>query len=421
MANFGEWKAKEFDCIYNKFESDQDRRWEKDEARFRETMERRFNVETTPSYERHLKLYHWRRDYLNSILWGDRKINVNVPCMSCGKDTKNARNHTYPRNLIKKYLSKDGHVYGLQMATRGEERIEITEGISTDEALDIDQWIFRDLKIKKQGIRESASIFHGFCSHCDNKIFEKADNESLLKGDRQAIVEQMYRVACSTYYKSLDHIVKLCYVKEKEEQVAFRVGDYSLDTTLQYPSGSEEAESSMSGHIRGFLDISHKLYNLVLDLQKNRSCPERVTLSHHIIKVKMPSVACGFFRINKGRYEVKTNETSGIILPIDYVGALGLIYPISNTEIFFCLSGFPLGIDPLNKDIAEDLFAPYADIIDKNIHTVLSKIVLENYWSTKNLIISPEFYCTLSKEQKDAFCSYPYVGKNNVPEINLFT
>ena len=74
MANFGEWKAKEFDCIYNKFESDQDRRWEKDEARFQETMERRFNVETTPSYKRHLKLYHWRRDYLNSILWGDRKI-----------------------------------------------------------------------------------------------------------------------------------------------------------------------------------------------------------------------------------------------------------------------------------------------------------------------------------------------------------
>ena len=409
MTNFGDWKDKEFECIYNTFKKDQDMKLAIDETKFWRALEKHSNDKAPNEFSR--KPYYWRRNYINGLLFGDKKNNVKVPCMSCGQNTKNRNNHTYPRHLIKKYLSQDGHVYGFQMAPKKDEKIRIADEISSDKVSDIDKWRFRDLKLKCQGINQSASIFHGFCSRCDDQVFKNADSK---RRDKQAIAEQVYRVLCSTYYKSLDHIVKLRYVKEKEEEFGFRVGDYSLDVKLQNPSTKKEM-GVMSKHICDLLATSYKLYDLLLYFKQALSCPERVHYWCGVVKVKIPSVACSFILLEEKNYEIKTNIISRIV---DYVGTLGLIYPISKTELFFCFSGLPLGIDP-----PQALLSRYGSIADrKGTRIALSKIVLENLWSTKNLVMSPEFYRSLSEQEEDTICAYPYIKEqDNVPDVNLFS
>ncbi len=204
MTNFSEWKDKEFNCIYKQFKQAQNRQLAREKKQFLRTLKTRTNVQTPNKLDS--ELHDWRRNYLAGLIYGDTNINVKVPSMSCGGDTKNVKNHTFPRNMIKKYLAEDGHVYGFQMDPRG------------DEQTDADIWIFRDKKLKKQGQEKAASIFWGFCAHCDNNTFKNADSESLYKKEKQAILEQMYRVLCSTYYMSLDHAVKLKYILKKNDE-----------------------------------------------------------------------------------------------------------------------------------------------------------------------------------------------------------
>ncbi len=403
MTNFGDWKDKEFNCIYKRFEQNQNKQLAREEKQFLQTLGTRTNIQTPNKLDS--ELHDWRRNYLAGLIYGDTNINVKVPCMSCGGDTKNVKNHTFPRNMIKKYLSEDGHVYGFQMDPRG------------DEQPDGNIWFFRGKKLKKQGQEKAASIFWGFCSRCDNKIFKNAD-ESLCKRKKQAILEQMYRVLCSTYYLSLDHAVKLQYILKKTDE-------YSIVTRWKNTFAGKNM-GSMANFFSVILNKSHKFYNFMLDFKKALSCPDRVIYHCDVINVKTPSIVGSFFLVKEGRVEKKIN---GIIRPIDRVGALGLIYPISQTETVYCVAGIPLGIEPFDEDEDEDedVFAQYRDVEkNKGIKLALSQILLEKYSSIKNLFISPAFYRSLSEKEKNAIYAYPYTNehirqKDNLPEVNLFT
>ena len=311
MINFGDWKDKEFNCIYKRFEQAQNKQLEREKKQFLQTLGTRTNTQT-PNKTDH-RLHSWRRDYLADLIYGDRNINVKVPCISCGQDTKNRNNHTFSYNLIDEYLSEDGHVYGFEMDPR------------RDEQTDADIWIFRDKKLKKQGQKKAASIFWGFCAHCDNNTFKNADSESLYKKEKQAILEQMYRVLCSTYYLSLDHAVKLQYILKKTDE-------YAIVTRWKNTFAGKNM-GSMDNFFSVLLNKSHKFYNFMLDFKKALSCPDRVIYHCDVIKVKTPSIVGSFFLVKEGRVN---KEINGIIRPIDSVGALGLIYPISQTETVYC-------------------------------------------------------------------------------------
>ena len=445
MINFGDWKDKEFNCIYKRFEQTQNMQIKHKEEQFLKTLERHPNVQP-PNKSGH-RLHSWRRDYLAGLIYGDTKINIEVPCMSCGQATKNRNNHTFSQNMIDEYLSEDGHVYGFQMDPRRDEQTEIAEGVSSDQASDADIWIFRGKKLKEQGVEKTASIFWGFCWRCDDKIFKNADT-SLYKKEKQAILEQMYRVLCSTYYMSLDHAVKLQYIIKKEEEFGFRVGEYSIVTRWKNTFTGKNM-GSIDNSFRVLLNKSHKFYNFMVDFKKALSSPDRVIYRCDVIKVKTPSVVGSFFLIKEGRvnkeingiirpidsvgalgliYPISQTETvyckkiNGIIQAVDSVGALGLIYPISKTETVYCVAGIPSGVGPFD----EDVFSRYRDVKkNKGIKIALSQILLENYTSIKNLFISPAFYRSLSEKEKNAIYAYPYTDEHirqtdNLPEVNVY-
>lgn len=398
MTNFGDWKDKEFNCIYKRFEQNQNKQLAREEKQFLQTLGTRTNIQTPNKLDS--ELHDWRRNYLAGLIYGDTNINVKVPCMSCGQDTKNRNNHTFSYNLIDEYLSEDGHVYGFEMDPR------------RDEQTDADRWIFRGKKLKKQGQKKTASIFWGFCAHCDNNTFKNADSESLYKKEKQAILEQMYRVLCSTYYLSLDHAVKLQYILKKNDE-------YSIVTRWKNTFTGENI-GNMDNFFSDLLNKSHKFYNFMVDFKKALSCPDRVIYRCDVIKVKTPSIVGSFFLVKEEWVE---KEINGIIRSIDSVGALGLIYPISKTETVYCVAGIPSGIEPFD----EDVFSQYRDVEkNKGIKLALSQILLEKYSSIKNLFISPAFYRSLSKKEINAIYAYPYTNehirqKDNLPEVNLFT
>ena len=72
MTNFSEWKDKEFNCIYKRFEQTQNRQIKQKEEQFLRTLKTRPNVQT-PNKTDH-RLHSWRCDYLEDLIHGDKKI-----------------------------------------------------------------------------------------------------------------------------------------------------------------------------------------------------------------------------------------------------------------------------------------------------------------------------------------------------------
>ena len=215
---------------------------------------------------------------------------------------------------------------------------------------------------------------------------------------------------------ALNHTVIQQYLIKKERELGWRVDNHATFSMGRNPATNENLDmDKMSPHL---LESTYKLYNLMQDFERVFSSPQSVNdccIIRQVIKVKEPSVIGSFFLLDWRKRDIKIN---GIIRPVDVMGALGIVYPISKTKTICCIVGLPLGVPPLN----DDLFSTYRDIMKKKgLKIALSKILLENQMSVKNLVLSPIFFDSLSEEKKEILCKAPYMrGYDNVPEVNLF-
>ena len=142
--------------------------------------------------------------------------------------------------------------------------------------------------------------------------------------------------------------------------------------------------------------------------------------NYRLIEVRKPSVIGSFLILNRTSKNIKVN---GIIREVEASGVMGIVYPISKT-ITVCLRlGLPLGI---HKDdllsVYNEFFSSYIALAEERGYEVaLSKILVENLISGKNLLLSTDLFNSLSEEQREtlrfAYCDR---GNNSFPEVNLF-
>ena len=403
MTNFGDWKQRVYDPIYNDFQQRKDTKLEIETTKSLESLRRRNKISERNEVFESFRFSDVLKSPLGIIFRDIFAEYIEIPCFSCGKATGKTKNHTYPlSNLMSRFLSKDSHIVGFHSGTEKEVVV-----------VNDQQWAFPKGSFKKQG-EKKISIFHGFCSRCDHRIFKNADSKSLIEGDQRSVLEQLYRVLCSTYYMTLNHTVIQQYLDKKEKELGWRVANYSTFSMGRNPATDENLDmDKISPH---FFEFSYQVYNLMQDFE--RVLPTSFNdcrIIRQVINVKEPSVIGSFFLLDWQKRNIKIN---GIIRPVDVMGALGIVYPISKTKTVCYIVGLPLGAPPLN----DDLFSPYRDIMkEKGLKIALSKILLENQMSVKNLVLSPIVFDSLSEKQKEMLCKAPYVrGNDNAPEVNLF-
>ena len=336
---------------------------------------------------------------------------VEMPCISCGETTGRQRNHTYSRaSLVNKFISKDGHLYEFCMGTD----MEMI-------AIDGEEWAHLKGEFARRG-EKNVSIFHGFCGRCDNEIFKNADSTDLLDGKPEAVFQQLYRVLCSIYHEALRHtVIHQCLVEE-EERFGLRVGPHSVFTNARNPVTGD----LMNPHqmITELLYESYRHYNLMRDFNFNNilACPKHFKgiLQYRFIEVKKPSVVGSFLILDKTRRDINVN---GIIRDVDTTGIMGIVYPMSKTVTVCYRLGLPLGIHKDNLiRIYNEICSPYIDLEEKKGYEVaLSKILVENLISGKNLLLSDDLFNSLSEEEKETL-RFAYCDKGNkyFPDVNLF-
>ena len=402
MANFSEWKADIYDPIYNNFQQKIDDRLAK---KMREAWE---------------SLRERGRDFaFNDVLESPlgtvfRDIfvdHIEIPCISCGKPTEGRKNHTYPRsNLVNKFLSKDGHLYEFHLGT--EREVIVIDG---------QEWAHPKGEFTKRG-EKNVSIFHGFCNQCDHSIFKNADSKDITDVKPEAVFQQLYRVLCSIYHEALRHtVIHQCLVEE-EKRFGLRVGPHSVLTHGRNPVTGDP----MNPHqmILDLLYESYRHYNLMRDFNFDdilaRSEHFKGILNYRLIEVRKPSVIGSFLILNRTRKDIMVN---GIIREVEASGVMGIVYPISKTKTVCCRLGLPLGI---HKDdllhVYNELFFSYIALEEERGYAVsLSKILVENLISGKNLLLSTDLFDSLSDGQREtlrfAYCDR---GNNSFPEVNLF-
>ena len=402
MANFSEWKADIYNPIYKNFQQKIDDRLKTKMRKAEESLRERgrdfvFN------------------DVLESplgIVFRDIFVDyIEIPCISCGESTEGTRNHTYPRSsLVNKFLSKDGHLYEFHLGTEREVMV-----------IDGQEWAHPKGEFTKRG-EKNVSIFHGFCNQCDYKIFKNADSKDITDGKPEAVFQQLYRVLCSIYHEALRHtVIHQCLVEE-EKRFGLRVGPHSVLTHGRNPVTGDP----MNPHqmILDLLYESYRHYNLMRDFNFDDilARPEHFKgiLEYRFIEVRKPSVIGSFLILNRKRKNIKVN---GIIREVEASGVMGIVYPISKT-ITVCLRfGLPLGI---HKDelisVYNEFFSSYIALEKERGYEVsLSKTLVENLISGKNLLLSTDLFNSLSEGQRETLrFAYCDKGNNSFPEVNLF-
>ena len=402
MLNFSDWKSSIYSSIYNDFQQKIDDRLEVRMRKASESLRRRdrafpFDVLKSP---------------LGVVFRDTFAEYIEIPCLSCGKTTKKTKNHTYPlSNLVSKFLSRDGHLVEFHLGT---EREEISAGGQ--------QWAFPRGSFTRRG-EKNVSIFHGFCPRCDHRIFIGADSKALTNERPKAIFEQLYRVLCSIYYTVLNHTIIWQYIIKKEEEIGWRVGPHSIFTDGRNPVTGE----TMNPHqlAETLLYESHRFYNLMKDSDFNKifTRPQHFKdiIKRRSIKVKKPSVIGSFLLLD--RRQQKGIKVNNIIRTVTTVGIFGIVYPVSKTETVCRILGLPLGVSQNHLyNVYNEIFSSYIDIERRKGYKIsLSKILAENLILGKNLLLSGDFFDSLSKKQKDilrfASCAK---GDDRFPEVDLF-
>ena len=319
------------------------------------------------------------------------KYFIKMPCMCCGEPVGNVKNHVIgDANYLKKYLSRNGHVYVLKkdykrhFGVRGKD--------------DLLSWSSGHFWWKCTGHRTSDVTFRCFCQKCDTKLFSDIDGG--IK-DKKSFLNQIYRSACSLYFRILEQSIKVCYMIDVSRNnpwldIMFQKR-YDIEREQIFDTNAAKAEA---------LDGGYHRYCVVKQLQ-TALYSEKDIVNINFLSVENPSIYCGFI---SGRRPLgkKIERVNYLYREVERVSNLVVVLPVKKNEMVVLDVTLPLGIKG------------YADIFDpEQPDIVLSHdIVTIGLWSVGDFYMSPRFYDSLPPEYLDSITD---VSKHSdLPAISLF-
>ncbi len=326
------------------------------------------------------------------------KYCIKMPCMCCGGSDGNVKNHVIgDANYLEKYLSHNGHVYVLKR--------DYKRNFDGKDVNDPMFWSYENFKWECTGHRTPDVTFRGFCKDCDNKLFSDIDYGMKNKKD---FFKQVYRSACSLYFRFLDQTVKMCYRADLSEDLGLSKDGWS-NLMFQSEYGDIDCEPVNTKFVQGqSLYGAYRKYCITKELQAGLDYAKDV-VSMASWFVENPSIYCGvvFERQGKGKFE----RVNGLYRKVDHIYDVVVVLPLKKNETVVLNVMLPLGIEG-HAPVAEYLSASERPDI------VLTRDIILGLGTLCDLYMAPRFYDSLPPEHLDLIRD---VSKHSdLPAISLF-
>ncbi len=330
------------------------------------------------------------------------KYCIKMPCMCCGRGDGNVRNHVIgDANYLKEYLSHNGHVYVLKRDFKRD-----FDGKDVNDSM---FWSYENFKWECTGHRTPGVTFRGFCKDCDNKLF--LDIDGGMK-DKKDFFKQIYRSACSLYFRFLEQTVKGCYIADMLEDFGLSKDGWS-DLMIQSEYGDTDCKPVNAKLAQGLsLYGAYQKYRITKELQAGLDY-EKDVVSVASWFVENPSIYCGvvFGRMQGGG---KFERVNNLYRKVDHIDDVVVVLPLKKNETVVLNVTLPLGI----KGHAS--MVEYLSDFERPDIALTQYIVKFGLSTLCDLYMSPWFYDSLPSEHLDLITDTSKHSDLDLPMISLF-
>lgn len=320
-----------------------------------------------------------------------------IDCLHCGHPSGGIKNHIIGKSkYLQKFLSHDGFVYVLKkgvMFDFGLRSQEVLMPASSEHS----EW-------KCVGIKSSSVTFRGFCGKCDSGIFIDIDTEIDGEG---GLLKQIYRSACSAYFRLLDQTIRICYVCEISKGARDRGW---LDLLFRSPQ-SKEWGHGVNGIRANAIEGAYHRYCVT------KSLSEALNLADcHVdilaLRVKSPSIYCGFV-CGHGPHDFgEPQQVGNLYKPVHRVSEFVVTLPLKKDRMVVASVMYPVGIKGFPSLVNEVRNSSRPDI-------ALSRHIIElGAHSLGDFYMAPQFYNSMPPEHRSLIANP--IRPDSAPQINLF-
>ena len=260
------------------------------------------------------------------------KYYIKMPCMCCGRGDGNVRNHVIgDANYLKKHLSRDGHLYVLKRDFKRN-----FDGKDVDDSM---FWSYANFKWETAGHRSSAVTFRGFCQGCDNRLFSAIDDGMM---DQKGFFKQLYRSACSLYFRFFEQTVKESYITDVLEDLGLSKDGWS-DVAIQSEYGDLDRKPVNAEFVKSqMLYGAYQKYRITKELQAGFDYENDVVRVASWC-VENPSIYCGVVfehRRSGDRFE----RVNCLYRKVDHIFDVVVVLPLERNKTVVLNTTLPLGI-----------------------------------------------------------------------------
>ncbi len=322
------------------------------------------------------------------------KYYITMPCMCCGKADGNVRNHVIgDANYLNKHLSRDGHVYVLKRDYKRN-----FDGKDVDDSM---FWSYANFKLESAGHRSSGVTFRGFCENCDNRLFSAIDDGMM---DQKAFFKQIYRSACSLYFRFFEQTVKECYITDVLEDLGLSKDGWS-DIMILSEYGDKDRKPVNAEFVK-----RQMLYGAYQKFRITKELLAGLDYGKDVVRVaswfvENPSIYCGVvFEHRRGgeRFE----RVDRLYRKVDHIFDVVVVLPLERNKTVVLNVTLPLGIMGYVSMVEHLSGSKRPDI-------VLTEDLLKGGLPTLcDLYLAPCFYESLPTEHLDLI-----KGANKLPDL----
>ena len=316
IKNFQAWVTEDFSGVYHEFQRAHSIHFKVDAGKFSKMSP----VDRTKEFLKHLTEIEVYPRYF-----------VKMPCMCCGRGDGNVRNHVIgDANYLKKHLSRDGHVYVLKRDFKRN-----FDGKDVDDSM---FWSYANFKWESAGHRSSSVTFRGFCENCDNRLFSAIDDGMI---DEEGFFKQIYRSACSLYFRFFEQTVKECYITDVLQDLGLSKDGWS-DIAIQSEYGDKDRKPVNSEFVK-----SQMLYGAYLKFRITKELQAGLDYGKDVVRVacwfvENPSIYCGVvFEHRRGgeRFE----RVDRLYRKVDHIFDVVVVLPLERNKTAVLNVTLPLG------------------------------------------------------------------------------
>lgn len=328
------------------------------------------------------------------------KYIIKMPCMCCGRRDGRVRNHVIgDANFLNKHLTRDGHLYVLKRDYKRN-----FDGKDVDDSM---FWSYANFKWESAGHRSSSVTFGGFCETCDNRLFSAIDDGMM---DQKGFFKQIYRSACSLYFRFFEQTVKACYVTDVLEDLGLSKDGWS-DIAIQSAYGDLDRNPVNAKFVKSqMLYGTYLKFCITKELQAGLDCGKDVVRMASWF-VESPSIYCGVVFEHRRGGE-KFERVDSLFRKVDHIFDVVAVLPLEPNKTVVLNVTLPLGIMGYVSMVEHLSGSKRPDI-------VLTESILK--WGLPtlcDLYMAPCFYESLTTEQLDLI-----TGANkppDLPKLSLF-